>query len=98
MFRAAQIVLILNTEYAAEVWCFLWSICAWVNGWVNNGEAGDLRRHRTHYDVIVMIALIDLGEKTPLQGHNNEFDSIIDGRERKASHFASTFSKNAKSN
>ena len=23
-------------------------------GWVNNGEAGDLRRHRVHYDVIVM--------------------------------------------
>ena len=29
-------------------------ICAWINGWVNNHEAGDLRRHRTHYDVIVM--------------------------------------------
>ena len=29
-------------------------ICARMNGWVNNGEAGDLRRHRTHYDVIVM--------------------------------------------
>ena len=29
-------------------------ICAWINGWVNNGEAGDLRRLRTHYDVIVM--------------------------------------------
>ena len=27
-------------------------ICAWINGWVNNGEAGDLRRHRTHYDVL----------------------------------------------
>ena len=25
-----------------------------INGWINNGEAGDLRRHRTHYDVIVM--------------------------------------------
>ena len=29
-------------------------ICAWINGWVNNGEAGDLRCHRTHCDVIVM--------------------------------------------
>ena len=29
-------------------------ICVWINGWVNNGEAGDLRRHRPHYDVIVM--------------------------------------------
>ena len=29
-------------------------ICVWINGWVNNGEAGDLRRYRTHYDVSVM--------------------------------------------
>ena len=29
-------------------------ICAWMNGWVNNGEAGDLRRHGAHYDVAVM--------------------------------------------
>ena len=29
--------------------------CAWINGWVNNHEAGDLRRHRAHYDVIVMV-------------------------------------------
>ena len=28
-------------------------ICTWINGWVNNGEAGDLR-HRAHYDIIVM--------------------------------------------
>ena len=30
-------------------------ICAWINGWANNREAGDLRRHRAHYDVAVMI-------------------------------------------
>ena len=29
-------------------------ICVWINGWVNNREAGDLRRYRGHYDVIVM--------------------------------------------
>ena len=29
-------------------------ICVWINGWVNNREAGDLRRHCAHYDVIVM--------------------------------------------
>ena len=29
-------------------------IYAWINGWVNNREAGDLRRYRAHYDVIVM--------------------------------------------
>ena len=30
-------------------------ICAWINDWVNNREAGDLRRHRAHCDVIVML-------------------------------------------
>ena len=35
----------------AELWCFLWS---WINRWVNNCEAGDLKRHLAHYDVIVM--------------------------------------------
>ena len=29
-------------------------ICAGINRWVNNREAGDLRRHRAHYDVILM--------------------------------------------
>ena len=29
-------------------------ICTRINGWVNNGEAGDLRRYRAHYDVTVM--------------------------------------------
>ena len=29
-------------------------ICAWLNGWVNNREAGDLRCHLCHYDVTVM--------------------------------------------
>ena len=32
-------------------------ICAWINGWVNDGDAGDLRRHRAHYDAIVMFEL-----------------------------------------
>ena len=29
-------------------------ICAWINGWVNNEEAGDLRRYCADYDVTVM--------------------------------------------
>ena len=29
-------------------------ICAWTKGWVSNRYAGDLRRHRIHYDVNVM--------------------------------------------
>ena len=30
-------------------------ICAGINGWANNGDAGDLRRHLAHYDVIAML-------------------------------------------
>ena len=33
-------------------------ICTRINGWVNNGEAGDLRRRRAHYDVTVMVAFL----------------------------------------
>ena len=33
-------------------------ICVWRNGWVNNREAGDLRRHRAHYDVTVMLMVV----------------------------------------
>ena len=29
-------------------------IWVWINGWENNGEAGDLRRYRIQYDVIGM--------------------------------------------
>ena len=29
-------------------------ICVWIKGWVNNGEAGDLRCYCAHYDIIVM--------------------------------------------
>ena len=35
----------------ALMFCF---ICAWINGWVNNREVGDLRRHRVHSDVTIM--------------------------------------------
>ena len=38
-------------------------ICARINGWVNNREAGDLRRYQAHCDVIVMILSYLLGAK-----------------------------------
>ena len=41
-------------------------ICACINGSVNNREAGDLRRHRGHYDVTVM-----------LRAHSNDSMYII---------------------
>ena len=35
---------------------FMFSLTfARINGWVNNREAGDLRRHRGHYDITVMV-------------------------------------------
>ena len=40
-------------------WALMFSlICVWINGWVNNREAGDLRCYRAHYDVIVMKTFI----------------------------------------
>ena len=29
-------------------------ICAWINDWVNSRQAGDLIRHRAHFDITVM--------------------------------------------
>ena len=40
-----------------------------LNGWINNREAGDLRRHRAHYDATVMrwynVLNKDTGKKYP---------------------------------
>ena len=30
----------------------------WIDSWVNNRQADDLRRHHAHYDVIVMFYII----------------------------------------
>ena len=30
-------------------------VCVWTNGWDNNRDAGDLRRHCAHYHVAVMV-------------------------------------------
>ena len=35
-------------------------ICVWRNGWVNNCEVGNLRRHRSHYGVTVMHYICNL--------------------------------------
>ena len=37
----------------AELWPFI-MLCIWTNGWTNNREAGDLRRHQAHNVVTVM--------------------------------------------
>ena len=41
---------------AGDVELMFSMICAGINVWVNSGETGDLRHHRAHYDVRVMIA------------------------------------------
>ena len=33
---------------------FSFLICAWTNGWANNQDDGDLRRHCAYYDITVM--------------------------------------------
>ena len=48
-------------------------ICVWINGWVNNREAGDLRRHLAHYDVTVM----DIPDPTPCCPNNAIWRRII---------------------
>ena len=37
-------------------WALMFSLfCVWINGWVNNREAGDLRRYCAHCDIIVIV-------------------------------------------
>ena len=45
-------------------------ICAWINGGVNNRDAGDLRRQRAHYDVNVML-IMDVIASTPFRDKLN---------------------------
>ena len=42
------------TQSLVTQWRGTFFINAWINGLVNNRAAGDLRRHRAHYDVTVM--------------------------------------------
>ena len=44
---------------------FSW-ICTWINSWVNNREAGDLRCHRAHYGVTVMVYSCLPSERIPI--------------------------------
>ena len=45
-----------STQRPVKRRCFLWSSPE-LTIWVNNREAGDLRRHRGHYDVNVMMSV-----------------------------------------
>ena len=52
-------LLALSAENSLVTWIFDISlIYAWTNGWVNNRDASDSRRHRAKYDVTVMWSLL----------------------------------------
>ena len=40
-------------------------ICTWTNGWANNRDSDDLKRHRTHYDVRAMPLYFDTSVLIP---------------------------------
>ena len=55
-------------------------ICAWISVWVNNRETGDLRRHRSHYDVTIMIARVNTKHWGYWEGFTSDvFISHFDG-------------------
>ena len=43
-------------------------ICAWMNGWVNNRETGDLRRHHAYHEATVMGKCLSKWRYTDLRG------------------------------
>ena len=56
-------------------------IFAWINRSVNNGEAGDLRRHRAHYDVTVMIEWpVISGKYDETPSYHKPINSLAPGR------------------
>ena len=52
-------------------------ICTWINGWVNNHEADDLGRLRTHYGVIVMDTLESCDLLTLLINGNYSLNIVL---------------------
>ena len=48
--------------------------CAWINGWINNREAGDLGRHRAHADVTVMLFHLHPSLSLPLPFYLHPFN------------------------
>ena len=58
-------------------------ICVWINGWINNREAGDLRRYGGHYDAIVMcdayrdMFICIVMEIPSVSARDRHFDSVM---------------------
>ena len=68
-----------------QLWCFLWS-APWINGWVNNLQAGHLRHHGTHYDVIVMCMIFGRNNHASAlfyMGNHSDMEEPLTYRSRK---------------
>ena len=53
-------------------------ICVWINSWVNNGEAGDLKCHHANYDITVMNLLYMLAPNSNIIVPTNNQDDVIE--------------------
>ena len=56
----------VNSPHKGQ-WCgaLMFSlICTWINSWANTRDAGDLRCHHAHYDIIVMKEQITMKKYT----------------------------------
>ena len=65
---------LVNSPHKGQ-WCgaLMFSlICAWINDWTNNGEAGDLRRHRAWIN-----GRVNNGEAGDLRRHRAHDDVIV---------------------
>ena len=52
-------------------------ICVWINDWVNNREAGDLRRPLDHYDFSVLKIQWNLNRNWYIFIEENAFESVV---------------------
>ena len=65
IFHVADHLSPVNSPHKGQ-WCralmfsLIWARINGWHGWVNNRKAGDLRRHRAHYDMIVMSSQLAL--------------------------------------
>ena len=48
-------------------------ICVRINGWVNNREAGDLRRYRAHYDVTIISDSFQVNIPVPKHNETQQY-------------------------
>ena len=59
-------------------WAVMFSlICFWKNGWINNREAGNLRRYRANYDVSLMLSRAVCMDNTVIHSTCNALRSNI---------------------